>query len=138
MGWSYMAAAMQTLQAIDKLMPDDNQVHMADGRRILGSWRIDDKLYFYEESRQEFEDGHISGTIYLDLRNGYCKQVSRFYIEPDGYLRQGPKLWRNLLGKAEDRESCEYHLRTGQSCYLHAGEATLTVAKEELTPVPAF
>ena len=136
MGWSCMAAAMQTLQAIDSLMPEANQVHMADGRRIICSWQTEGSFYFYETSRREFQDGHISGAIYLDLRDGYCRQVGRFYIEPDGRLRQGPKLWRDLLGKAESRELCEWHLRTGQSCYPRANEAAL--AEEELTPVSAF
>lgn len=54
------------------------------------------KAYFWEISRTEHDDGAITGSIFVMLGDGKCKQTGTFRINGDGSVARAPAVLKNL------------------------------------------
>jgi len=59
------------------------------------SWQDKTGSYFYEVVREN-DDGAITGTVYRNLPDGYCRRSGSFRIEPDGSVTRAPAFFKSL------------------------------------------
>ena len=81
MGWSATVAACNVMDAL--------WIYCKATNEKSNCWHYKGIEYFAELGR-EFNDGHISMTIYKSTTPGYCKAVGSIYIEPNGRIRRMP------------------------------------------------
>src|SRR5262245_1471890 len=95
MGYSCTQDAQSSLAVISKFYAT------AGNSNIL---TIKGRLYFFERGREQ-ADGAITGTLMLDLENGYCQKAGNVRIAPDGSIVRFP-----VMSKV-DKEECENTFR---------------------------
>lgn len=78
MGWSCSDAAGKTMDRwVAKCRKETKQSNVFEVNRVR---------YFWEEDREEFEDGSIKGEVFMQLNADRCRSAGRFHIGGDGNM----------------------------------------------------
>ncbi len=93
MGWSCAADAADVMRAwSDACVKETGN---------SGVFRRDGEEYIWEPSRREHEDGAITGTVSVVVGRlpgdvVRCRKVGSFRIEPDGAVKKGPAMLKQV------------------------------------------
>lgn len=60
-------------------------------------FRLDRASYFFEEDRVEYEDGGITGEVFLQLTDSRCRSVGKFRVSGEGVLVEAPEAIRKAF-----------------------------------------
>ena len=91
MGWSCRKDAADVSEAWTKAC-----LAQTDGQN---TFEVKGVKYFWENSRREYGDGAITGTVWKFLPNGFCRRSGTFRIEGDGTIARAPRFLKDAAVK---------------------------------------
>ena len=82
MGWSCRADAGRTLDAWGRACQESTG--------SSNTFKVNGETYFFEVSRNEYNDGRITGSVWRFVDGERCVRAGNFHIEGDGTVSRAP------------------------------------------------